>query len=632
MSWLAIMSGCLVLVSWVWDLEATKRIIPGAVSMNPLTALAFVLGGVSLWLHGTETPPRPRFWPKALALVILLLGFWRLMGYVFDFEVGIDQWLFADKLAADLAGQPNRMSPNAALNFVFLGCGLLLMNRTSRRGLRPTEMFALLIGFVSMLALLGYLYQASWLYGVVSFVPMALPTAIVFHLLATGLLLARRDRGWVRLILSDSPGGALVRLMLPILLPALVVLGWLRLAGERHGFFGAEMGTTLYTVMAILIVWGLIWWSARSLHRADKERRRMEDELERFFSLSVDLLCISGKDGRFKRINQAFSDTLGHPLEELMENGFMEYVHPEDKERTLKEVEKIHAGEPSLHFENRYISKDGSYRWLWWKSHYLAETGLTYATARDVTKQKEVQEEIRQLNQTLLERAKQLDASNQELEAFSYSVSHDLRAPLRGISGFTQALEEHSKAVLDGTAQSYLLRVRRAADRMGYLIDDLLKLSRLTRAELHLEEVNLSQQAESILAQLKQREPERLVEWVVQPGIVVVADAALVNVLLENLLENAWKFTSKNPKARIEVGQSPGPAGEKICHVRDNGVGFDMRYATKLFGAFQRLHSMVEFPGTGIGLATVQRVVRRHGGRVWADSELNVGSTFFFVV
>ncbi len=626
------MAGGLALVGWVWDLDAIKRMLPGTVSMNPLTAIAFMLGGFSLWLHGAEAPLRPKFWPEALALPVLMIGFWRLMGYVFEWEVGIDQWLFADKLATDLAGQPNRMSPNAALNFVFLGCALLLMNRTTQRGWRLTEVFALLLGFVSLLALLGYVYQVSWLYGVVSFIPMALPTAIVFHLLAVGLLLARRDRGWVRLILSDSPGGALVRHLLPILLPTLVLLGWLRLAGERHGFFGAEMGTTLSTVMTILMVWGLIWWSARSLHRADKARRRVEGELERFFTLSLDMLCISGRDGRFKRINPAFSEILGYTVEELMKHPSIDYVHPEDREPTLKEAERISSGEPSLHFENRYRCKDGSYRWLWWKSHYLADTGFIYAAARDVTEPKRVQEEIRQLNETLHERATQLDASNQELEAFSYSVSHDLRAPLRGISGFTQALEEHSKAVLDEAAQSYLLRVRRAADRMGYLIDDLLKLSRLTRAEMHLEQVNLSQQAESILGQLKQREPQRQVEWVVQPEIVVTADAALVHVLLENLLENAWKFTSKNPKARIEVGQSPGPAGEGICHVRDNGVGFDMRYATKLFGAFQRLHSMVEFPGTGIGLATVQRVVRRHGGRVWADSELNVGSTFFFVV
>lgn len=631
-SLVAIMAGALALVGWVWDLDTIRRILPGTVSMNPLTAIAFMVGGFSLWMHGTEAPQRPKFWPEALALLVLMIGFWRLMGYVFEWEVGIDQWLFAEKLATDLAGQPNRMSPNAALNFVFLGCGLLLMNRTSRRGVRLTEVFAILLGFVSLLALLGYVYQVSWLYGVVSFIPMALPTAVVFHLLAIGLLLARRDQGWVRLVLSESPGGSLVRHLLPILLPALVLLGWLRLAGERHGFFEAEMGTTLYTVMAILIVWGLIWWSARSLHRADKSRRRVEDELERFFSLSLDMLCICGRDGRFKRINHAFSEILGYPIEELMQNPFMDYVHPEDLERTLREVEKINAGEPSMHFENRYRCKDGSYRWLWWKSHYLAEGGLIYATARDVTEQKQVQEDIRQLNETLQERATQLDASNQELEAFSYSVSHDLRAPLRGISGFAQALEEHSKAVLDETAQSYLLRVRRAADRMGYLIDDLLKLSRLTRAEMHLEPVNLSHQAEAILAQLKQRDPQRQVEWVVQPEVVVTADAALMHVLLENLLENAWKFTSKNPKARIEVGQLSVPAGEKICHVRDNGVGFDMRYATKLFGAFQRLHSMVEFPGTGIGLATVQRVVRRHGGRVWADSELNVGSTFFFVV
>lgn len=627
-SGLAIGAGVAALVGWGWEVEVLRRGLAGAVSMNPVTALLFILAGISLALHGCPFPGARRLWAQGLALVVMGMGVWRLLAYGVEGLGRLDQWLFADQLAGDLPGRVNEMSPNAALGFVILGLGLLGMNWTTRRGFRPTEVCALLLNLLSFLALLGYLYEVPWLYGVVTFIPMALPTAGVFGLLSAGLLFARRDRGWMRLILSSSPGGVLVRQLFPLLVPALVLLGWLRLAGERRGLFVAEMGTTLYTIVAILLVGGLIWWSARTLHHTDKARR----QAEHFFTLSLDMLCIAERDGKLRRINPAFAETLGLTMEEMLGRPFLEFVHPDDREKTEKEAQQVMLGQPTKVFENRYCCRDGTYRWFWWQAQFYEDDGLIFATGRDVTEQKRAQREFRLLNEALHERATQLDASNQELEAFSYSVSHDLRAPLRGISGFAQALEERTKGALDETSQSYLLRVRRAADRMGYLIDDLLKLSRLTRTEMRLETVDLTGQALGILTLLKQRDPQRQVEWRVQGGMTLQADPALMQVLMENLLENAWKFTSKNPQALIVVEMSVGEAGEKICHVRDNGVGFDMRYASKLFGAFQRLHSMVEFPGTGIGLATVQRVVRRHGGRVWADSEMNVGTTFSFVV
>ncbi|WP_166647100.1 sensor histidine kinase [Prosthecobacter fusiformis] len=596
--------------------------------MNPVTALLFILAGTGLWLKsGGRTSEA-----KLLAGGVLAVGLVRLVGYVMDIDVGIDQWLFPTKLENDQPSFPNRMSPNAALNFVLFGCGLLLMDGTSAVRRRTAEFFALLVGFISLLALLGYAYQVNWLYGVTYFIPMALHTAALFHLIAFGMLCLCPSEGKIAFILGDSPGGALVRHLFPVVVPGLVLLGWLRLEGERNGYFAADMGTTLYTIVALCMVSALIWWSALSLHRTDKARQHVEAELKRFFTLSLDALCIIGRDGYFKRVNPVFMQALGYTEDEILTRPVMDFIHPDDREKTEHELARVAAGVSVEHFENRYRCKDGTWRWLWWKGQFLETEKLIYGTGRDVTELKKTQEEIRELNSTLQERATQLDASNQELEAFSYSVSHDLRAPLRGISGFTQALEEHAGKSLDETGRSYLARVRRAAERMGFLIDDLLKLSRLTRAEMKLETVDLSPMAESILTQLSQNEPQRQVQWKVTPGILVNADAALMRVLLENLLENAWKFTSKNPAALIEVGILETDGSAMGGYVRDNGVGFDMRYASKLFGAFQRLHSMIEFPGTGIGLATVQRVVRRHGGRVWADAELNVGSTFYFEV
>lgn len=224
-----------------------------------------------------------------------------------------------------------------------------------------------------------------------------------------------------------------------------------------------------------------------------------------------------------------------------------------------------------------------------------------------------------------------LESTNKELEAFSYSVSHDLRAPLRAIEGFTRSLMTDHAAQMDDNAQALLHRVASACTRMGQLIEDLLTLSRVTRSEMRHEPVDLSAVAESIVADLRTGDPQRNVQVRIDPGMTATGDPRLLRAALENLLGNAWKFTSNQPNAVIEFGALPDrqPA---VFYVRDNGAGFDMDYADKLFGPFQRLHSTSEFPGTGVGLATVQRIVNRHQGSIWAEAMVEQGATFYFTL
>ncbi len=240
-------------------------------------------------------------------------------------------------------------------------------------------------------------------------------------------------------------------------------------------------------------------------------------------------------------------------------------------------------------------------------------------------------EELQTRQKELAERTAQLEAANKELESFSYSVSHDLRAPLRSINGFSQALLADYADRLDAQGKDHLHRVHAASQRMAALIDDLLNLSRVTRGEMHLESVDLSALARTIAAELRKSQPARQVECVIAAGIVANGDAGLLRIALENLIGNAWKFTSKSPRARIEFGVTQRE-GESVYFVRDDGAGFDMAYAGKLFGAFQRLHAATEFPGTGIGLATVQRIIHRHAGRVWAEGAVEHGAAFFFTL
>ena len=248
----------------------------------------------------------------------------------------------------------------------------------------------------------------------------------------------------------------------------------------------------------------------------------------------------------------------------------------------------------------------------------------TFGISRDITERKQAE--------VALQKAKmELEATNKELEAFSYSVSHDLRAPLRSVDGFSQALLEDYGELLPPEGRNYLERVRSSAQHMAELIDDLLNLSKVTRAAMKSVSVDLSQLAEGVAAELQRTHVERKVTFNIDPNLKARGDPNLLQAVLENLLNNAWKFTSKQEAGKIEFG-SKYENDETIFFVRDNGAGFDMAYVGKLFGAFQRLHAMTEFPGTGIGLATVQRIINRHGGHIWAESAVDQGATFFFTL
>lgn len=242
----------------------------------------------------------------------------------------------------------------------------------------------------------------------------------------------------------------------------------------------------------------------------------------------------------------------------------------------------------------------------------------------EIEERKRVEMQIQGMNTELL-------AANKELEAFSYSVSHDLRAPLRGIDGFSLALLEDYADKLDEDGKDYLQRVRAATQRMGALIDDLLNLSRVTRTEMKLQRADLSAIVQSIAAELQKTQPERQAEFRIEEGVQASVDSHLIRITLENLLGNAWKFTSKRESAWIEFGRTHCD-GKLTYYIRDNGAGFDPAYADRLFGAFQRLHDKSDFPGTGVGLATVQRIIHRHGGRIWAESAVERGATFYFTL
>lgn len=346
------------------------------------------------------------------------------------------------------------------------------------------------------------------------------------------------------------------------------------------------------------------------------------------------------RDGRLAAFNTAFSDLLGYSSDEIQSFSWIDRLTaPEWRQSEMEQLQKIDATGMPGRYEKEYIRKDGSRVPVELLVHLAKDEqenlDYYYAFITDLTERKKAEQEVLKLNleleQRVADRTEQLKNTLTELESFAYSVSHDLRAPLRAIDGFSQALSDEYSSVLTGDGLHYLDRVRAGVKRMDQLISDLLKLSRVTRQEINYEQVDLSKIAHGICNELKHNQPERTVDWEIMDGMKTNGDASLLKIAIENLMLNAWKFTSKNKMTKIQFGCMQD-GDHNLYFLRDNGVGFDMNYASKLFGAFQRLHSAKEFPGTGIGLATVQRIIHRHGGKIWAESSVNQGAVFYFTL
>jgi PAS domain S-box-containing protein len=314
-------------------------------------------------------------------------------------------------------------------------------------------------------------------------------------------------------------------------------------------------------------------------------------------------------------------------------------VHPEDRSRFAGHRHDMVQAMTPGEVEYRIVRADGTLRWIDHVCQPVFDDQRrflgTRGSNRDITERKRIEEEMRKLNLELDERVRQrtaqLEAASREIETFAYATSHDLRTPLRSIDGFSYALLEEYSAQLDDQGREHLRRVRAASQRMGQLIDDMLRLLRLNRSAMHWQDVDLGELAGQIAQELKRSNPERGVEFVIAPDCIVRGDAALLRIVLDNALGNAWKYTARKPRATIEFGRMQAAAGTSYF-VRDNGCGFDMQYVLQLFGAFQRLHTAEEFPGAGVGLASVQRIIRRHGGEVWIEGKVDAGATLYFTL
>jgi len=780
-----------VMLGWLLDIQELKSLSPTWATMKVNTAACFLLTGLSLWLlRDEQATRRRRHAGRACAAIVVVIAVLTLGEFALGADFGIDQLLMRQPGDAGGTSLPGRMSLATAVNFVVIGLAFLGMDWQPRVGRRPALVLFLLAGTSGLLAFTGYLYGVTSLYSISPYSAMAVHSAVAFAALAVGGLCCRAGDGPLQIVTSSGPGGDLIRWLLPFAITAPLALGWLRLAGQRVGFYDFEFGLALYATSNVLIFTLLIWLTAVRLNRAAAVRRAMEAELReiearfnlfmdempaiawmkdqsgrylymnkawaavndrkredwigripagaiapyeavdlaasdadvaetgRFVELSgewagrrshwhrttfsfqsasgqrlvggiaIDVteqreveqalqhsevnyrtlvdaasegILISDRDGRFRDVNPLGCRMLGYTRDELLGLTRSDIVMPGEIDRLAPEMACLTAGQ-AVRSEWSFRRKDGTL-FAGEVSATILPDGRLLGIFRDSTERRQAEDEsrrllavaersrrallgiledqqraeesIRQLNEGLerrvAERTAQLEAANKELEAFSYSVSHDLRAPLRAVDGFSQAMIEDFAPQLPEEAQRYLRTIRQGAQRMGALIDDLLTFARLSRLPLNKQTVDTKRMVCEVLGDLGPERAGRDVEIHEGPLPPCQGDPALLRQVWINLLSNALKFTATCKTGIVQIG-CVEEHGERVYFVRDNGAGFDMQYAGKLFGVFQRLHRTEDYEGTGVGLAIVQRVVQRHGGRVWADGVEGRGATFYFTV
>jgi PAS domain S-box-containing protein len=676
-----VLVGLLVLAGWAFDLAPVKSVLPGQVTMKANTALGFLLAGAALALLLPEAEGRPR-WRSlaghAAAALVAALGLLTLSQYLFGWDLGIDQLLVAERLGAVATSAPGRMAPNTALNFLLVGTSLLLLDLRSRRGAAPAQTLALLPLAIGFTAFTGFLYGVIAVTGFTGrFTLMAVHTAFSFVVASAGIVAARPTHGWMRLATSDATGGFLMRTLIPGIALLLSLLAWLRIFGERQGWYPSDLGATLFNMLRIALIAGVVYAMARLMAHLERARdaaqealRRLNAELEQkvaerteeiqaahdalreerdFISSILDiigaLVVVLDRQGRIVRFNHECETTTGWAAADVLGKPFWEpFLPPGEGKEAQTLVARLAAGNFPQRQESLWRTKAGKWRLIAWIHTGVrgADGAVTHliSTGIDISDWRAAEDEIRSLNAGLerrvAERTAQLEAarerlerSNRELEQFAYVASHDLQEPLRKLSAFGDLLTTELGGKLAGDAQDYLARMLAAVARMQALISDLLSLSRVTTRAKPFTPTDLNQTLRDVLSDLEPRlQPTGgRVEADTLPTLD--ADPIQMHQLLQNLIGNAVKFhkPEQPPVVTLRLQPEP-PAGHCQILVADNGIGFDPKYAERIFGIFQRLHGRDAYEGTGIGLAVCRKIVERHHGTVTATGQPGAGAQF----
>jgi PAS domain S-box-containing protein len=607
--------GILVLCGWWLGIESLRRVAPGLVAMNPVTAIIFIVCAAALLLsdriHGNS-----RFVFFACASCVLIVGLLGLASYV-GLDLGIDRLLF--KAMLNVPGQlPNRMAPNTSLNFVLCGIALSLLAWRTRVAEITSQMLATGVLIVALIALLGYSYKTTALYAVGPFIPMALHTAVAFVLVTIGILASWGQRGWLGWVISSTPGALMIRRMLPSVALILAVLGWLRLRGEQAGFYDATVGVALFVGASMALITALILYTARELDQTDESRRRLMEERDRFFNLCPEMICVAGFDGYFKMLNPAWEAALGWSVEELLSKPYIEFIHPDDREKTDDEAERHFDNEKTIRFENRYLSKDGSSRWFLWTATPLVEMSLVYASARDITDRKKIE-------------ALRVEVARH--------VNHELRTPMASQLLALKMMEGELSPSLDQPKRQMLEIAIHSAEHIVKMVDDLLDVTRSETGKLSVKPVSFDAVAlaAAVVGAFEgsaRRKELSLALEAAQGLALAYGDPLRVRQIVSNLVDNAFKFTPNGGRITVSLRRSLESPDQLTFCIADTGQGISSEDLKRIFDRLYQTENVARegTAGLGLGLYICKQLVEVQGGRIWVESEKGKGSSFFFTI
>lgn len=650
-----IMIAVCVLFAWLVSVAFIKQPIALWISMNPATAVAFILSGSSFLLFNTKIQSRTKhIIASTLAGCVCLIGILKVLELITGIELGLDSAMYSITSYGKEAVGFNFMSATAAACFILVGFSLFLLNMEVFPTPNLSHLLVFITALISLFSLLCSLYAIKAEES--SMAPLSVNTSLCFLFISISVLFIQADKGLFKAFTGKTSGGMTAKFLVPAAVIVPILLGYLRIYGEHAGLYNTEFGTALFVITIISISFFLLNHNSSILNKRDAFRDRVEQRLE---NINIELearvregtdtilknekiyktiasnipnsaIFIIDKDERFQLIEGDSFERLGYSRANMLYKK-AEAVIPPHRYAVLGPLYKRMLNGERFAMQRRVNGLDLFVQYVPLMNVEGADN-MGMIISIDISDVKKAENEIRDLNRKLERKViagtEQLIAANKELEAFSYSVSHDLRAPLRAIDGYTRMIEEDYGNKFDEEGKRLLDTVQSNAKRMGVLIDDLLTFSRLGKKDLIKTSVNMTANASAALTEINKNVDHRAAV-IVEELLPAQADYALISQAFINLISNAIKYSRKKEKPVIRI-YSERKDNELVYSISDNGAGFDMQYANKLFGVFQRLHSMEEFEGTGVGLAIVHRIITKHGGRVWAEGKTGEGATFHF--